>query len=282
MNIGQARLQGHEALKSVSDSAALDALLLLQHTLKRNKVFCLTHDDTELNQAQQQQFRTLIGRRAEGEPMAYILGQKEFWSLHLQVNRHVLIPRPETELLVEFALEQIQKPSACVVDLGTGSGAIACALASEKPRWHIIATDKSEKALAVAKSNAKKYRLRNMGFYVSHWLERIPEALFDGIVTNPPYIAYHDPHLAVGDVQFEPSMALVAKDQGLSDIKTIAEGARYHLKSGAPLAIEHGYQQAQKVRDLLVSLGYSNVCTRQDVAGNDRMTFGFFSSRRFF
>ena len=206
--------------------------------------------------------------------MAYILGHREFWSLTLRVTSDTLIPRPETELLVETALEaMVSIPSPRVLDLGTGSGAIALAIGSERADATVVATDQSARALDVAESNRTRVGLENVSWLCSNWFDSVASR-FHIIISNPPYLAPDDPHLQQGDLRYEPSIALVADNSGLADVALIVAGARQHLLANGWLGVEHGYQQAEAVRRLMHANGFRSVNTKQDLAGQDRMTYG--------
>lgn len=259
------------ALASVAETAQLDAEILLALALKKNREFLYSHPEYQLTKAEKAKFARLLKRRLAGEPIAYILGKREFWSLELMVNKSVLIPRPETELLVELALT-ISKPKATVADLGTGSGAIALALAKERPKWQIYAVDKSKKALEIGQLNANNLKLKNVEFCCGDWLKALPKIKFDAIVSNPPYIAENDPHLKQGDVRFEPKMALQSNISGMQAIIKIVKQAKNYLKKDGVLLIEHGCDHGQTVRQLMRTAGFSQVKTFQDLAGLDRVT----------
>lgn len=275
MQIQQALSYANSQL-SQSESPALDAELLLAHVLVKSREFLITWPETELTEAEQQAFINYIEQRALGHPIAHLLGTREFWNFDLELSPEVLIPRPETELLVELILERLDTNKHNVADLGTGSGAIAIALASERENWQIIATDSSAAALVIAKQNAKNLKLNNIEFRQGDWAEALGSiennGLFDAIVSNPPYIDINDEHLGQGDVRFEPVQALVAKDEGLADIKLIAAQAIDRLKPGAILLMEHGYQQGEAVRQIFEQSGYNDIQGFQDLAGLDRAT----------
>lgn len=259
-------------LDAVSESPVLDAELLLAHALDKNRTYLIAFSETIPTPQQQQAFDSLIKRRLEGEPVAHLLGQREFWSLNLSVDKHTLIPRPDTELLVEFILEQFPGDQLKLADLGTGSGAIALALASEKPRWQITATDQSDQALAVAKQNASALQLDQVQFRSGSWFDALNENDFDIIVSNPPYIPANDPHLATGDVRFEPASALVAGEEGLDDIGLLIKRAPGYLQSKGWLILEHGYDQQAAVKKLFESAGYRQITQRNDYGNNPRMS----------
>lgn len=224
--------------------------------------------------AQCEAFERLIEARASGTPIAYLLGRRAFWSLDLAVTPAVLIPRPETELLVELALERLPRDVECAVaDLGTGSGAIALAIAHERPLARVQATDRSADALAVARANARRLGLANVGFECGDWCEALGGMRFDLIVSNPPYIASDDPHLARGDLRHEPLSALASGEDGLDAIRTIIATAPAHLSTDGWLLLEHGWEQAPQVRELFVLNGWRDAASARDLAGHERVTF---------
>lgn len=255
-----------------SDSARLDSELLLAHVLKRDRTWLYTWSDRELTEQQQQQAQQLLQQRQQGAPVAHLLGEREFWSLPLQVNASTLIPRPDTETLVEWALQLALPDNARVLDLGTGTGAIALALASERPQWQISAVDAQADAVALAASNAKLLDL-NVTVLQSNWFAAL-SGRFDLIVSNPPYIDADDPHLQQGDVRFEPRSALVAEQRGLADLQQIIQKAPEFLSAQGWLLLEHGWQQAESVKQLLQQRGFKALQTRCDLAGQDRITGG--------
>jgi release factor glutamine methyltransferase len=265
-----------EALASAASMGMdrLDAQLLLLHTLARaptERAWLLAHDTDELAQSGQRSFMEFCERRAGGEPLAYIVGHKEFFGLDLQVDQRVLVPRPETETLVEWALEILGRYRApCVVDLGTGSGAIALALKHHCPGAQVTAVDSSAAALEVARQNAGHLQL-DVGFALASWLAGTGQR-FDVIVSNPPYVAQGDPHLA--DLTYEPLAALVSGLDGLQDIRSIVGQAPAHLRPGGWLLLEHGYDQAEAVRELLAASGLQCVASRRDLAGIERCSGG--------
>ncbi|MCR8921489.1 peptide chain release factor N(5)-glutamine methyltransferase [Dasania sp. GY-MA-18] len=272
-------LASRSSLAAVSDTPGLDVELLLAHSLEQNRTYLKTWPEREVSAAQQQQFQTLLQRRQAGEPIAHLLGSRGFWTLDLQVNPSTLIPRPETELLVEIALEKLAaKPNALVLDLGTGTGAIALAIASENSLWQVLGCDLQREAVALAERNGRLNKINNAKFLQSDWFTDIPKQQFDLIVSNPPYIDANDPHLSEGDVRFEPRSALVAGKQGLADIEHISVQAPAYLKPGAWLLFEHGYEQAEAVRALLKAHGYVAVATLKDIAGMDRVTLGQYAA----
>jgi len=260
-------------LASVSESSALDAELLLAFCLNKNRSYLFTWPENILNEDQASCFEQLIKERLNDYPIAYLLGTKAFWTLDLIVTPDVLIPRPETELLVEIALKKIRNlHSPKILDLGTGSGAIALALASERKDANITACDFSKKAVEVAKKNAKNNNLeKNVTFIESNWFSNINSHDFDLIVSNPPYIAPNDPHL-IQTIRHEPLQALVAENAGMSDIQNIIKNAKQYLKKGGWLMIEHGYDQAQKTLKLLTDNDLTEAKNYLDLAKNPRLT----------
>ncbi len=274
--IKQALITGQQQLQNHSDSARLDSEILLCQALQCDRSYLYTWPDKSITGAQQQHFQAHITKRQQGYPIAYITGQKDFWSLTLTVNESVLIPRPETELLVETALSVLQqKHSNKIADLGTGSGAIACALASERPNWHITATDISPSALDTAKHNAMRYQLKNITFKKSHWFDQLNNQKFDAIISNPPYIAPNDPHLQQHGLPFEPQQALTSDNNGLADIIELIKRAKCYLDPGGYLLLEHGHDQASNIQDLLTSLGYQQVQSLRDLNGIERVTLAY-------
>ncbi len=250
----------------------IDAQLLHLFALghePHDRAWLLAHDTDELDEAVLARLEPLLQRRAAGEPLAYITGTKEFFGLPLHVDARVLDPRPDTETLVEWALEKMPVQAPCaVIDLGTGSGAIALALQHQRPQANVSAVDASPQALAVAQANAARLQLP-VHFIQSHWLREV-SGTFDLIVSNPPYIRADDPHLTA--LKHEPLQALASGNDGLDDIRVIVEEAPAHLKSGGWLLMEHGYDQAQAVRELLAQAGWQNVQSRKDLAGIERCT----------
>ena len=276
MKIQQA-LSHASSLSIQSESPILDAELLLAHVLGKSREFLITWPETDLSESEQQAFINLLEQRVLGHPIAYLIGSRAFWNFDLVVSPDVLIPRPETELLVELILERLDTNKHLLADLGTGSGALALAIASERENWQIVATDSSAAALSIAKHNALNLKLSNIDFRQGSWIEALKggknNERFDAIVSNPPYIDKNDEHLGQGDVRFEPLQALVANDAGLADIKLIATQAHDRLKPGAILLMEHGYQQGEAVRQILKQSKYSDIQTYKDLAGLERATF---------
>ena len=269
---------GRQLLVHCSDSAKIDSQLLLCLVLKKERSHLLTWPDKVIDEPLVHQFLALLTRRHNGEPIAYITGMKEFWSLPLAVSTATLIPRPDTEILVEHILDVTngQELLACL-DLGTGTGAIALALASEKPSWQVEGLDYSLAAVKLAQLNAKNLNLSHVSFYKSDWFSDVTEnKLFDVIVSNPPYIEPNDVNLSIGDVRFEPKSALVADDEGLADIKYIAKIARDYLSTKGKLFFEHGFEQGGAVRTILIRYGYRQVQTVKDLSGHERVTWAVF------
>lgn len=249
--------------------------LLLLHVLGRERSWLFAHATDAVEPATEAAFAQLLQRRIQGEPVAYLLGRRGFWTLDLTVSPATLIPRPETERLVELALERLPKDRPLqVADLGTGSGAIALALASERPLAQVLATDMSPQALAVAAENAGRHELVNVRFEHGSWYAALGQERFDLIATNPPYIAADDPHLAQGDLRFEPATALASGADGLDDIRVIIEGAPARLVEGGWLLIEHGWDQGPAIRALLEQAGFVEVSTALDLEHRDRVSLG--------
>ncbi|WP_447780840.1 peptide chain release factor N(5)-glutamine methyltransferase [Stenotrophomonas riyadhensis] len=254
-----------------------EAELLLLHVLDRPRSWLFAHATDPLATADQAAFEALLARRVAGEPVAYLTGRRGFWTLDLEVDPATLIPRPETELLVELALERLPPERTLqLADLGTGSGAIALALASERPQAQVLATDASPGALAVAARNAARHELRNVRFAEGgyDWYAPLQGARFDLIASNPPYIASDDPHLEQGDLRFEPATALSSGVDGLDDIRRIVDGGQAHLLPGGWLLIEHGWDQGAAIRALFEAVGFTDVQTVQDLEQRDRITLG--------
>ncbi|MEA2093746.1 MAG: peptide chain release factor N(5)-glutamine methyltransferase, partial [Pseudomonadota bacterium] len=257
-------------------SARLDAEVLLAACLGKPRSYLYAWPDRPIEAALHEQFITWIKRRAGGEPVAYLTGQREFWSLPLSVTPATLIPRPETETLVILALEKIAPDRTLwIADLGTGCGAIALAIAKERPRCKIIATDISENALSVARTNADKLGIANVQFAAGDWCRPLPAIAFDFILSNPPYVAQQDPHLDAGDVRFEPRDALAAGPEGLDALRQIALCAGEHLCEKGWLMVEHGYEQGGKVTQLFRTEGFRGVSDHPDDTGLSRVTMGW-------
>ncbi|WP_087019354.1 peptide chain release factor N(5)-glutamine methyltransferase [Thaumasiovibrio subtropicus] len=258
-----------------SSSPAIDAEVLLLSVLDKPRSYLFTWPDKALTATQSDQLQVFLSRRLSGEPVAYITGVREFWSLPLQVAPSTLIPRPDTERLVELALQKLPSSGGDVLDLGTGTGAVALALASERPDCQLTGIDLQPEAVSLAKSNATALSIENATFLQGSWYSPLQDGTkFAVIVSNPPYIDPDDEHLTQGDVRFEPLSALIADKQGMADIEWIAEQGRCHLSDGGWLMFEHGYDQGPLARDCLTALGYCDVVTEQDYAGHDRVTMG--------
>ena len=294
--ISEVLAQDGRALQTVlflsSQDARSETQTLLQHALNVNRAHLLAHPEQELDAAQTAAYRALLQRRLAGEPIAYILGGREFHGLNFKVTPATLIPRPETELLVELAWQHISSPPAPlplageggrqaggggsfrVLDLGTGSGAIALSIAHARPDAEVTAVDASMEALEVARENAQRLNIANTRFVQSDWYAQLAGERFDLIVANPPYIADDDTHLAQGDLRYEPRSALASGADGLDDIRRIIGGANAHLTAGSWLLLEHGYDQAVAVRGLLLSAGFNGVFSATDLAGIERVSGG--------
>jgi release factor glutamine methyltransferase len=273
VTVGEVLRQAVITLTPTSPTPRLDAEVLVMHACGIDRSELITRHEMALTGEQQNQLEGLLARRKRGEPVAYITGQREFWSMELNVTPATLIPRPETELLVEKALEHIPRDTAwTIADLGSGSGAITLAIAKERPRCHVIATDNSPAALEVARNNAKKFGLTNAEFREGDWFAALAGATFDMILSNPPYIRAGDPHLKQGDLRFEPATALVSGAEGLDAIRHIARHAREFLKPGGWLLFEHGWDQAEAIGALLRRHGYRDMVCHRDLAGHPRVT----------
>ncbi|MFC5570005.1 peptide chain release factor N(5)-glutamine methyltransferase [Lysobacter yangpyeongensis] len=254
---------------------AVDADFLLAHALGRPRSWLLAHREDPVPAEVAAAFEALVQRREQGEPVAYLTGHRGFWRFDLAVTPATLIPRPETELLVELALARLPAgQSLRIADLGTGSGAIALALAGERPQARVIATDASAPALAVAEANARTLGLANLAFRAGDWFAPLAGERFDLIASNPPYIALDDPHLGEGDLRFEPASALSSGIDGLDAIRRIVADAPAHLDAGGWLLLEHGWEQGAAVRELLLRAGFVDVATERDLEGRDRVTLG--------
>lgn len=254
---------------------AAEARLLLAHALGKPAAWLYAHADEVAEAGLVKRFDALVTARGAGQPVAYLIGKRSFWTLGLAVTSATLIPRPETELLVELALARLSTAQAIrVADLGTGSGAIALAIAKERPRAHVVATDASAAALVVARSNGQANALGNVEFREGSWFEPLAGERFNLIASNPPYIAEGDPHLQQGDLRFEPATALSSGRDGLDDIREIVAGAGEHLIAGGWLLLEHGFDQGALIRSLLETVGFVEVTTEVDLEGRDRVTLG--------
>jgi release factor glutamine methyltransferase len=257
-----------------SESPRRDAEILLGFVTGKARTFILAFGETKLTAEQQQQLSVLLARRVKGEPVAHLVGEREFWSLPLRVSPVTLIPRPDTECLVEQALARMPATPCSVLDLGTGTGAIALAIASERPDCDITALDLIPEAVELARDNASRLGITNVEVLQSDWFSALNTQRFTLIVSNPPYIDGEDPHLSQGDVRFEPRSALVADNQGFADLRTLIESSRDFLEPGGWLLLEHGWQQAAQTRELFTDAGYTEIQSCQDYGGNDRLTVG--------
>jgi len=275
MNIQQALQQASLNLSDTSTTAILDAQVLLSYVLQCNTAHLAAWPEKELNKDQTTQYLGLIKQRSQGNPVAHLTQQREFWSLHFSVNDSTLIPRPETETLVEYILSVFgNNKNITLLDMGTGTGAIAISIASEKPSWEIIASELSSDALALAKHNSDFHQTNNVNLIQSDWFSNITRHDFDIIVSNPPYIADDDPHLQQGDVRFEPKSALTSGKTGMNAIELICSQAKNYLKNDGVLIVEHGYNQQHLVAECFIKYGFFEVEQKQDLAGHIRMTAG--------
>jgi release factor glutamine methyltransferase len=258
-----------------TQEAVLEAQLLLQHVLNANRAWLIAHQNDVLEANINEAYRALINRRLNGEPIAYILGAREFYGLNLKVTPATLIPRPDTETLVDVALAKIPlQKNLNICDLGTGSGAIALAIAKHRPQAFVLALDASQATLDIAIDNAKNLAIANAKFILSDWFNALKNEKFDLIVSNPPYIETNDAHLKQGDLRFEPIAALASGQDGLDDIRRIINQAPQHLNPHGWLLLEHGYNQAEKVAALLKQAGFGQISHAQDLSGTDRVTIG--------
>ncbi|RMH42350.1 MAG: peptide chain release factor N(5)-glutamine methyltransferase [Gammaproteobacteria bacterium] len=272
LTIKQLLSEGVALLENWSETAALDARILLEHVVGMTHAELIIRDQEPVAEAQKRAYLELLARRAKGEPVAYLIGEKEFWSLPFMVTPATLIPRPETELLVQYLIEHLAH-GCRVVDLGTGSGAIAIALAKSRPDLEVWATDLSEAALAVAKANGERHGVR-VHWRLSDWGAALTGIVFDAIVSNPPYIAESDRHLQQPALQYEPRNALVSGEDGLDDIRKIVRYAEGALTPGGVLVLEHGYQQGPAVKELMTKAGFCQPQVLYDLAGLWRATCG--------
>jgi protein-(glutamine-N5) methyltransferase, release factor-specific len=270
----QAWLRAAASELSTSESPRRDAEILLEHVTGKARTYLLAFGETLLTPEQEAQLAVLLARRKTGEPVAHLTGEREFWSLPLYVSAATLIPRPDTECLVEQALARLPDGPCRILDLGTGTGAIALALASERPDCQVTAVDVMPDAVALAQRNLARLGFSNVQINQSSWFSALAQHTFEMIVSNPPYIDEHDPHLSQGDVRFEPLTALVAANDGLADIEHIITTAREYLVPGGWLLLEHGWTQGAAVRALFSAAGYASVETCRDYGGNERLTLG--------
>jgi release factor glutamine methyltransferase len=274
--ISKAQQKLIQTLQLPKIEARIEVQILLNSILPQaTRAWLIAHENDALEANIHADFQALLNRRLKGEPIAHIIGHREFYGMVLQVTTDTLIPRPDTETLVEAALSRIpENRNVSVLDLGTGTGAIALAIANHRPQAEVIAVDASKKALAVAKNNAQRLAINNVSFQVSNWYDALEDGRFDLIVSNPPYIEQDDAHLQQGDLRFEPLSALASGEDGLDDIRHIIAHALIHLKPQGWLMLEHGYNQAESVSDLMADTGLVDIATIQDLGGNDRVTIG--------
>lgn len=264
-----------EQLKATSPTPKLDAEVLMCEVLQVGRAYLIAHDTNELSETDTKAFEAYIQQRLTGKPIAYILNHREFWSLNLKVDESTLIPRPDTECLVEQALLLFDKKTKLqVLELGTGTGAIALALAKERPNWDILATDIHASTLEVAKHNVKQHQATRITLLQSNWFESVPKQQFDLIISNPPYITENDEHLDMGDVRFEPKRALTSGPEGLDDLKHIIRLAKAYLKPQGVLMFEHGYHQAEALIQLMTDENYQDIQSICDYSGHDRVIYG--------
>jgi len=276
-NMQQDTAQLSATLALDTSTARIEVQCLLQHALQVSRAYLIAHPEYVLSDTEQSQYASILQRRLCGEPLAYILGEREFFGLMFQVNAATLIPRPDTELLVEKALQCIPKNASenyHLLDLGTGSGAIALSIAQQRPHINVVASDFSTEALHVARENSRRLKINNVNFCHSDWFVALSPQRFDFIVSNPPYIAENDAHLQNGDLRFEPRTALASGADGLRDIKKIISASHQHLKPNAQLWLEHGHQQASQVRALLQQAQFHNIHSALDLAGIERISGG--------
>ena len=265
-----------ESLKAYSDTPRLDAELLICHVLDIPKTKLITDAEQSIQNDNLTAINELVQQRINGLPVAYLVGYRDFWTLRLKVTPATLIPRPETELLVETAMTLFERDESIdVIDLGTGTGAIALSIASERPNWHITATDTSHDALAVAIENAEANQLHNVTLMQSHWFDNIADnATYDLVISNPPYVPEDAEHLHGRGVRYEPPNALRAGPDGLSEIRIIIPESKKHLNKNSWLLLEHGFDQGEKVMTLFKEHGFQNIQQKQDLAGHTRITYG--------
>lgn len=274
MTIQELLTSAVEQLHSVTDCPRLEAEILLAYVLKQPVSFLHTWPEREVTEYDIIIFNKLLNERLTAKPLAYILGKREFWSLELTVNEHTLIPRPETELLVETLLAFINNPIAKVADLGTGSGAIALALACERPKWTIYATDVSEEALIIARKNAQQLKLNNIYFSQGNWCDALPVNNLDAIAANPPYLSGPEWLEYKNGLAFEPESALISGEDGLDAIRQIIEKSQNYLAADGWLMIEHGFTQAMATQTIMKQYEFKEISTLKDLANNPRLTIG--------
>lgn len=269
-------LRYSDQLQSTSDSPQLDCELLLCYVLDVDRTWLRTWPEKEVSQSLEARFRALLKQRVQGQPIAYLVGSRGFWSMDLQVSQDTLIPRPETELLVELALGLQLPKNSDGLDLGTGTGAVVLALATERPDMNFTAVDSQVGAVSLANKNCQNLGLSNVNIFQSDWFDsvQLTDNQFDLVVSNPPYISANDPHLQQGDVRYEPSTALVSGVDGLDDLKKIISKAPFYLKPDGWLLLEHGFDQGQAIAALMSEAGYQKVVTHKDYNQMDRVTLG--------
>lgn len=273
MNLRETLNHAISILSLTSSSPRIDAEILMAKALNVSRAYLYTYPEAPIHADVESQFQTLLDRRVAGMPIAYLTGKREFWTVSLTISEATLIPRPETELLVEKSLALLNgREKIKLLDLGTGSGAIACAIAQSRPNWHITACDISTEALETAQRNASELGLTNISFIQSDWFQSITEDNFDAIVSNPPYLAQDDPHLTQGDLRFEPKLALVSGPNGLESLQWIIEQSYNRLRKHGLLMLEHGFEQRLAIEKRLSSIGYQNIQCWQDAQGHDRVT----------
>jgi len=271
-SLSQALAFGASALTPSSESPKLDAEVLLLATINQSRTYLFTWPEKGLSDEQQDQFLSFIEQRSQGKPVAHITQYREFWSLNFKVSPATLIPRPDTETLVELALDKATNKQGKLLDLGTGTGAIALSLASELPDWQVTAVDYQLDAVLLANENKSQLGITNAEMLQSNWFSALAGEKFDLIVSNPPYIDPQDPHLQQGDVRFEPLSALIAEKKGMADLEFIITKSREFLNESGWLLLEHGYDQGQLVRDFFAKMAYKVITTEKDLGGNDRVT----------
>ncbi len=272
--------EGSVALENISPSTTIDCEILLAHALQKDRSFLFTWPERNLSEKEYFVATSLLERRRNGEPIAYIIGRKDFWDFQLAVTPATLIPRPETELIIETAIELSTSNEFCLIaDLGTGSGAIAIAIAREMPCAKVFAVDLCSDAVKIAEKNALNLNVHNVAFYTGSWFTPLNGNKFDLIVSNPPYVKEDDPHLRHGDLRFEPKTALASGENGLDDILSITTDSINHLNSGGWLVFEHGFEQKQGVQEILINYGFSSVRTIKDIQCHDRVSLGQYLHR---
>lgn len=280
MNLGNALRYCTQTLtQHAGESPHIDSKVLVKATLDCDDRYLYTYPDYQLTEAQINTLESMLARRIKGEPIAYIVGYRDFWDFRLRVSADTLIPRPETELLVETALDKQAEPIASVLDLGTGTGAIALALAKERPSWDVLGVDFVAGAVALAQDNKAALEISNVTFRQSDWFSNVPNSRFDLIVTNPPYVEIDSEYVTQGDLRFEPLSALVAEEDGLADIRKIIESAPDFLAIRGWLMIEHGYAQSGSVQSLLEQVGFSSISTVNDLQQLPRITLGQWNAK---